>query len=125
MNYRSEAAPGGAGYTAEGHELKPALASGSTESISRPERMARTVLAEHFPGGVLAFWCGDFYRRYPHRSNPTRWSRLSRRALAPYIYQTLRAHGAPASTTAVRELTLAISALPEVLMHGHPSEVAP
>jgi len=125
MNYRSEAAPGGASNTAEGQELNTTLASGSKGSVAHRERMARTVLAEHFPGGVLVFWRGDFYRRIPNRYLSNRWLSFPRRALAPYVYQTLRAHGAPANTTAVRELTLVLSALPEVLMHRHPNEVAP
>lgn len=106
-----EAAPGVVTH-AEGHELKPSQASLSI--------VAQAVLDEYYPPGTLRHHNGDFYHWDLHEHLGGYFSRIPRRALAPFIYRTLQAKGQTASGAAVREVALALSALPDVLVDKRP-----
>lgn len=93
-----------------GQKVKP-LASGSAVSVSHPERMARAVLDDHFPGGTLRHFDGDFYRWRAHVYTGGHFTKIPRRALSPFAYRTLERHGYPPTAPAIREVTLALSAI--------------
>lgn len=93
----------GAFEHAEGEKLKPSQAS--------PVIVAQAVLAEYYPGGTLLHFHGDFYQWWEHTHNGGYFSKMPRRALAPFVFKTLESFGRKPSTPAIREVVLALSAI--------------
>lgn len=100
------------------------------DNIERPEftrnpcpastDLARAVLDQHFAGGSLKFFDGEFYQWAKRNHLGYCYYEMSRRALAPFVFQTMQAQGMDATSQTVRETMLALSALPDVLTTDWP-----
>jgi hypothetical protein len=80
--------------------------------------IARAALAQHWPGKQLRYYAGQFYLWGQHAYLGGCFFEVKAKTLSPYIFQSLQAQGEAATTKAVREVTLALSA--EVLAQVRP-----